>query len=688
MTPRFERADRLIRLALLRGAELTFIIAILLTVTPNFQDFSQGRRLAGNELTYLINSGAIASIIYRETGAIPLWNPFMGPGGEPLLENPFSFVLNPFMTLPIFWFGLIQGPKVAVLLHVLIMALGGWTLAYTLGLRAPGRVALSLLLGGCGSMAGMIGLGFYQMSLSLAYMPWVLAGLVGLLYRGRRWHTGIFVMASALMVFAGTFWYVLPTAISGAVFAAFALVRGKGRRLRLDLAGLRRLLWASLLLALLASIRLIPQAVNRELVEHPTERLPHIYDLFEMARLYFAPGLPHQTFINTTATHFHYIVPLPLFLVAGGAWLALAREPKRWRILLPAALLIVFYTVWAQEGTPLLRWLYGAVPLLGEWRFPGRMLAAGAPLLALMTAVALDDVVHRLLGWLALPTSRKRRLAAAGAFVILAALAALSVYHVLQNWNRVTGTANERFYELVWFNYLRQQHPDELIAVQSENFFNYYPYYVNLIRAALGNPDYRAGSLPPTIGHRRAFSYPAAYGFTPIEEERNIFNANGYRLLTNVPNVGGILALWHNDDSPGYAFVVRRGDIEWRTEPLRRSDTLPVETYTHNVANVVVRLDDMQRYPPGGVLVISETAYPGWSVSINGKAARLESVGGRVGVIVPAEPAVIVFHYSPPLLHFSALVAGAGALLYTAYLLRLDGWVSRAAAKVIGKRSA
>jgi hypothetical protein len=87
------------RARLQHAVEIGIVLIILLLLTTSLQDWSPDMRIAGPEFSYLINSGAIAARVYELSGAIPLWNPFMARG-EPLLESPFSFVLNPIMTLP------------------------------------------------------------------------------------------------------------------------------------------------------------------------------------------------------------------------------------------------------------------------------------------------------------------------------------------------------------------------------------------------------------------------------------------------------------------------------------------------------------------------------------------------------------------------------------------------------------
>jgi hypothetical protein len=374
--------------------ELSVILIVLFIFTTPLQDLSADTRIQGVEFSYLINSGAIAHEIFQDTSAIPLWNPFIGRG-EPLIENPFSYVLNPLMSIPVIGLGPAQGAKIAVLLHIALMALGGWALADSLRMGAAGRLLLALLLAGNGSFTGAIGEGFYQMSLSQTYAPFIYAGLIGVLYRRDRASIGVFAVFSALMVFAGTYWYVLPTASGVIVISAFALIGAGDRRFRIE--SVKRLLWAGALTVGLTAIRTLPQAIHDDLVIHPNADLDAVTDFFGVVRNYIETTVQPAPDRILNAIDYHYILS-PLFgafVVIG--WIAVERfgitTRGRKRIVIPAIALITLFTCWAQGGIAPMRWLYDAIPLLDEWRLTGRMLAAATPLIALLLALAFDDIV-------------------------------------------------------------------------------------------------------------------------------------------------------------------------------------------------------------------------------------------------------------------------------------------------------
>jgi 4-amino-4-deoxy-L-arabinose transferase-like glycosyltransferase len=678
-----------IRARLLYALEIGLIALVMLSVTHPLQNWSPDVRVKGPEFTYVINSGVVAANVYHQTGAIPLWNPFLRDG-EPLLESPFSFVLNPLMTLPIFWFGALNGTKAAVLLHVVLMGVGGWALGYVLKLRSPGRLLLGLMMGGSGSMAGAIGYGFYQMSLSQAYMPWVFAGLLGTLRTRQRVYVGILAIAATLMTFAGTFWYVLPTAIAAAILVLFHLIGRENGRLYIDVSMVRRLLWASVLVVGLGAVRLIPQAVNHDMINHPREALDKGIIPFEtLAQLYFIPTVPPP--FDNIAMHYHYIIAP---LVALALWVgraALVRNQRSWRprIVIPGLLCILIFTVWAQEGTPILIWLYRTFPTLSEWRFVGRMMAAATPWFAVIAAIWLDDILETLHGTLKeritvegrrwrLPLNLGTVPAALG--MILALLVGgYAGLDAARNWERMTGLEPASVYEEPLVYWLRSQHPHELMPVWTSSFFVYLPFYNTLTRAAFGNPDYSPDPLPSTVGHTNAMDFPPPYAVGAEGRMVDWLTQIGFQMYPGSESVYGGGLIWYNPTAPTYAFAVHINDIANRLTPLTRNEAMPLTTYTHNIDRITVRLGD---YTPGFVVVLQEVAFPGWQVTIDGQPATLESVGGFIGVRLPDKPfgspeTIVEFAYRPTLLYISGAITAVFALVIAAYLLRIDRWLPK-----------
>lgn len=663
----------------LYSAELVLVVLLSLLSARTVLQFGPDIRVRGLEYSYLIGSGAIADVVYDATGGIPLWNSWMGRG-EPLLENSFSYVNNPFMFLPVLAWGMFDGPKVAIAVHAVIAGVGGWMLAYVVGLRSGGRLLSALLFAGSGGIVGAIGMGFYQMALSQAYVPWVYAGVLGTLRRRDRWSVGIFVVATCLLVFAGTFWYVLPTAIGCALLIAFNLIeRNPAGRWRLSRTAIERLALATLFILLVGATRVIPQAINHAYVSHVEEFFPSpARDFLETSGRYFSTDLPDYLPIPAL-TYFYTLAPAFFLILLVGRLLIIpagGKTPGTWRVVIPAAIAWLVFTSWGQEGGPVWVWLYERFPLLREWRLVTRMLAAGAPFLIMIAAIWFDDLLGVSLRWARSESNRTAiRIAAAAASVGLVGLGAVAAVDVLTNWERQSGMEPvvrplEPFFALE-----RTQRPSEFISVQDFDFYGYLPHYDFLIRAAYGNPDYKASGIAPTLGTTRMMDYPAPEALEYHEELARWLQERGYSPL---PRPAGIKegTRWINPNIPPYAFSAPASVFAPdRQETLTASEVTPVE-YQYQTDTITVTLPQSSA---DEVVVVTETAYPGWRVRVNGNTATLESVGGLIGVRLSASsaPSIIEFAYRPTLLTVSSLITLVGVALLILYLLRADRWVRR-----------
>lgn len=661
-----------------KAFEVSLILVALWIATGHLRDWSPELRIDGAELSYLLNSGIIAGEVLQRTGSIPLWNPFMGSGGEPLLENPFSFVLNPLMSVPVMALGFVQGPKVGLLIHVVLLGLGGWALADQIGLRTPGRVLLALLLGGAGSVTGMMGKGFYQMALSLAYVPWVLTGLLGTLRGSGRRSTAILVVSSALMIFAGTFWYVLPTAIGAGLLTLVTVVQRQANRFTLDAAALRRLLLAGVLLLGLSAVRLLPQIAHHNLVEHPREYFDwEPFPFMGMFVQYFKP-VTYTGTMNDQAIFFHHTLPLAFaFFLVGMSVVTVGLEPlrKRWRIVIPAAFLLLFFTVWAQGGVPIIRWLYFNFTLLMQWRFVSRMMAAGGLWVAVLAAIWFDAILLALWrrivaaskrpGFRALPTY------IASGLLMVSTLGAgvIASIDILHNWQRTVGLMPLYSYDRMPLVYLRAQHPNEFIAAYTPGFFRYEPFYDLLVRASFGNPDYRPAGMPSTVGSRGLWYFPAEYAWGIDENFQYNPAEQGYVPLPGSEAHFGQQIIWRHPDTPPYAFIISPARADASDEPLTLADVTPVPDFSHHIEQIHVTVEN---YKFGTLLALQEVAYPGWRVAINGKEAQVESLGGNLAVYLPDqfEPANVVFWYDPVWLYAGAGITVLSVLIFAAYVLR------------------
>ncbi len=640
--------------------EIAVILSFLLIFTRQTQaEFAADTIPPGVEYPYLINSGALAGETFRQNGAIPLWNPLVGRG-EPLFESLFSYLLNPLMTYPILFGGAVNGGKVAIMLHLVIMALGGWALGRALKLHA-GAVLLGLLLGASGGFTTELNRGSFQIGLSLTYMAWVYAGLIGLLYRERtrRW-MGVLVVALVLMLFAGTYWYVIPVLIGCTAIALFALIKPEQPEIRT--LRFKRLLLAGAFFTGFAALSLIPR-LNSTLVYHPAQGLgSETYDLGAILASFFVPDK-----LTTADWWFAYQYLIPAWFAGAvvAARLLLARLGSpfvRWRILIPAALSILFFCLWAQDNTPLFQFIY-AHSFLIQWRWPARMAMAAAPFVALGVALWFDEIVVLLL--------RRNIVFKLGAVAVIG-VGGYAASQVYWNWDN-------RFHfdpptlesaEYLGLVKLREDHPGAFVSVTTEGLIPQVVVHDLLIRSSLGNPDVFTFGLPSDPAFENTMRWDAPFAVAIHDGYENGLRMIGYVPYADEPHDdGGNPALWVKPDALPYAFIIQREALARNADTVTRAIVDPVTSMAHQLDRIEFTVD---AYKFNSMLVVQEVDYPGWTVAVDGQPAEIESFDGALAVALPLDAHEVVFQYHAPLLVVGLIIYGITLVLFVIYLLRLD----------------
>ena len=352
-------------------------------------------------------------------GHIPTWNPYIS-SGEPIINDAFSYLLNPFHSLPVLLTdSYIQGTKLAMFIALLIAAINMWALAWAVGIGAVGRVFAGVLYMTSGGIAGKFIAGHFQLALSLAWPPLVLAALWWTMRSRSRLGPVAFGITFALLFFAGNIYYVLPTLIGCTLIVLFHLfdhspgaTEEKSRRfylpqhLTIRWDRLRRAVIAAAFAFGLAGVQFVPIWMTRDYVVHdnqeinPDGTLANSYSLNQAFVNFTYPWeqwsqLPIP-FTQAVAVDYAYIGVTPFILIA----LALAalltvsgiqnHTHQFRRIIWIALMLALVMTVWGSGQSTLLQFLYQHIPLLSEFRFLGRILTVAAMWWILLAAISVD----------------------------------------------------------------------------------------------------------------------------------------------------------------------------------------------------------------------------------------------------------------------------------------------------------
>ncbi|MCC6616957.1 MAG: hypothetical protein IT320_26030 [Anaerolineae bacterium] len=668
-------------------AEFALIAGVALAVNWTFIHSDSSERIFGYELEWLTSSAELAHVSLRDYGYLPLWQPYNNMG-EPLIDNPFSFVLNPISAGPSLLMGGVQGVKISAVLYGLFAGFGGYFLARVLKLGLAGRLLLALLMIGKGNMLGMIGTGYYQLGVAQAYFPWVIgAALAVLRSRQARWAIVLLAVMFTLMFWAGNIWYMLPIGFSVVLMTLFHVIRW-GKR-RFDGAALWRMGLAALMTIGLSAVVLFPIFGHRDYIgSHPSEiDAGTVTDPVLIAQQFLTgdrvlfdahidPYLPQ--FYYTFVTPAWFLVLIFLLLPPIGIFRVFNRSglSQSWRFWIPGTIVLVGTFIWGVGGNPIMIWLYKTVPLLPEWRFVGRALAVTSFWVAVLVALRVDSLWRLLFSsdfvFPTLPVRAVRavRLNLGGLVLVLCGLAAFQVNQAASFFARTVPRDGQDTSCIRW---LREQNPGQPLAIWRSGYDLTTPFQDYSVRQIGIEADFRALPIEPTIGQIDLLLQPSQYSFGWYGDDYVWLAENGYEAVVDGPRSQGVSCLYRYTRSLNYAFMISQFEMDAAfgatlnpelTTPITDFERLPDRVRLHVTADP----DEAM------VVTIQETAYPGWQVTLNGEPAELESVGGQVGVVLPAGASSyeVLFQYRPPLFYMGGAVTMATWAIAIGYLLRVE----------------
>jgi hypothetical protein len=579
---------------------------------------------------------------------------------------------------------------------------------------------LGMLLVGKGNMSAMFNTGYFQLAASQAYFPWIIAGVLGIFTQPqRRWPPVMLALSATLLLFAGNVWYTLPMAICAAAVAAAYLIRrpmihSVGRR------HVAHLLFAGVLTLAISAALFIPLWIHQgQIGNHPPEvRAGWIIPLWRTAVPFYFNGDPRQTIARVMDplsgnVNGYWIDQLEeiYFSFVTPAWLVLLLfvlipiyRPRGRRIWIAAWILLAFFTLWGAGGQPLFLFLYEKIPFLQGWRFVGRALAVGSFWIAVLVAMRADSLWH-ILPTFSFPFRRQQNTAINSASrstlhlarstalrLLLTAACLFAAWEVNQGWNvGVNNILNPINANAVCLDWLRAQNPDSELTVWQWGYTGVTAFLNNHIRIFDVMSDFEMSPVPNTLGHLDLTRSLPQYAIGWTTGDRMFLRDNGYKPITDGPRLpeerqAHLSCLHRKADALTYAYTVSLTTLDELRQPaptsiypeppidliLTLDKTTPVTTYVRQPDNITFLV---QGDPSGeAVLTLQERAFPGWEVHLDGTPAKLESVGGQLGVILPADDRShrVYFVYRPPLFFLGAVITLLACGFSILYLLRID----------------
>ncbi len=642
----------------------------------------QGGSLIGGDLFPYFFPQKVFLAERLQAGEIPLWNPLTGQGYPTIAESQTGVCYPPDL-IAYFFLPVTPAYNVVQIVHYIFAFVGMWLFAKRVGCQTGGALlaALSFVYGWfppriCLEWAIVTG----------AYLPWIL-WCAESFYQRRQWRylVGLAVLAT-LQLLAGHFHVAFMTELTLAIYAPLrAAIGSVSLRSTSDSktdnpqAG-RNFHWLLIWLAVavsfpLAAVQLAPtwelkQRSQRSDVSK--EHLPgyghlpprywtqvvmpwHWYSTDIDQELQKLPNYSGGADTNKVEAHL-YFGSLPLLLAIGGliiSWRSRSEQDRLLRLWALIGLAFLLYTPgWLLPITQHL-------PGFSFFRGPGRYGIITSLAVALIAGVSFDRLTARF----------PERLRTPATLVVLAVTSmelwwvAQSVGYSLLLHDQVV---EQRVASPLRKLFADDSQPDRLFAPMA-NVANLLdvsslPVYLGIGPEEYFDPKYTMPTDPKI-------------GFDPSGRPDQIawLQQAGVTHILSLeklpPQKWPVDLQWTGFDpvfnralgrpqEPVYLYRLRdsRGRIAWEQPPADAASQAEIVDYRpHRVA---ARCDSAN----GGRLILTDLAYPGWKVEIDGQPAAAETSGMFRAVTVPPGVHEVVWSYRPASVYWGAILS-AGTLL-------------------------
>ena len=578
----------------------------------------------------------------------PLWNPVMGYGRS-LIADPFLFIFNPFLSVPMFLYGLVNGTKLALVMNFIIAGTGMFVLARGMGLGRLASLWCGLLYMMSGALPSHLIIGQIQLTFSLGWAPWAAAGLFWLL-RSPGWGTACAAgVAQALFFFSGNLYHQVYALFTFVIISIIYIVDWSHFTIRKDL--IKYVFLVGVLSVGLIAVQLFPLMAARTSMDniggYPEDTSEFSgSQLMEYAFLNYI--VAEKDFsrsdildqIPCPQENYRYIGVAPILLLLF-VIPAFSHGDRRGIAAMAASFL--FLLAWAALEYTFVRDLYEFFPILYQFRDPGRALSVGTIYLIGLSGFALDYV------WMGIQHPGGEGQSDANwyerrAFRI--GLSLLLVTGLVFSLRRVYGENRE----LIYLEHLYRpeidlavdwlvEHEDDQLTLQvthtvaSKIILDAYELglrssdFIDGWRPSA--PDYSIGSFS-SVQLQPRYRVDWAYDGPPSPE---------YEVVRRF----GELQIWEAQDTFPYAFVVPLERLV-EGQPVLPDDVAEAAVvHRVNPNRIVVDLEVQER----GMLVVTESWFNGWTVYVDLDEAELAPVGSYLATEL--EPGVhhVVFEYAP-----------------------------------------
>lgn len=627
--------------------ELGAIVVVAVVYAHPLLDFDPHLTLPGIEYHGHVG-GVVPFIQWLRGSEFPLWNPIIG-NGRSWIADPFLYAFNPFLSLPMALMGVINGSKAAVVLNYIVAGAGVWMLCRLMGLGRLTRLWCSALYLMSGGLSAPLVAGQIQLTFSLGWLPWSLAGLVAVVKRPSWRIITLASLAQALFYFTGNLYHQLYGLACLGVMTIVYVVELKSPRVRWDVAG--RIALVGLASLGLIAIQLWPQLASISSIRNTggypigSTEFAGSQSLQQALTSYVSSDQLDSLIRTGLVQEFHHYIGIaPVLLLP---FLVLAWRRVNRKDMVACVLCFLLMLAWACLRYSFMAYVYRAAPFLYQFRWPSRALSVGALFLIVLGGMGLDAL------WSAVRPSVSRarpslwRIFASVSLLVGIGLAWRDVY--LTNQKLVYLRYQIAPEADIVLNRLRSSDPGDYTIHATHWVISYHGVqaYELGLRFAGSMDGWQPRGATSLVGREDAIGLRSKYWII-LKGER--IDAAQFELVDQVRD----LQVWRVSDSFPYAFLVQEQRLLDADSPIAPQEVVPASARRDGPNRVIVQAEATEP----SLLVISESWFTDWRVMVDGYPQAVVSVSNLLAVRVQPGYHQVVFEYAPPSFIWGAVLSG------------------------------
>jgi hypothetical protein len=667
-------------LALPNVLEIGVLIGLGILYTRPLLKFNADLVLPGEAEILTGIAKPIVEAFYQGT-EFPLWNPYV-QHGKSLIADPFLFVFNPLISLPMLFFGVNNGAKIAVAMAFPLAATGMWTLMKVLDTKRPVRLWCGASYMLAGGMPAHLWAGHFQLAVGLAWVPWCFAGVLYALQDRTRRSVALAALPLALLFLTGNLYVPFFVLMGLVVLFIVHILHWQNVRI------LREQTQAFVLVGVFAlglvAVQLVPEWTARSYIHKGAERdfpgsqtVPHLLTNYLISE----PGYYSRVNLGNlpeVQEYYNYVGVMPFVLLI---FLVPAIRRRRAAVVTFATYFVLMLAWGAVKFSPI-GTIFAKIPFLYQFRFPARALRVGAFALVSLAGLGLEEIWMCWLessAWPADPVTNRIVRLLLGILVLTFVVA--SVVHLYEtNRSLLILTPRHQHLEQALGRLATHDSSEYTVANHVASNAGVYTCYEHHLRSYNVILGWTIATLTDGVAPGAIQAEPE-YIIVPTGVPVGVQSGSPAQLVENVYD----LEIWRIPDALPFAFTVSHLRMQEGRAPVQSAAEVAEQKASRSTANeITVLVSDTE---PGDILIVLESWFLGWRVSVDGLPRRMLKADGFLATSLHPRDHIVTFRYDPRAFKIGLGLSIGTMCVMMVYVLCADEWLLRRFTDLLSKRA-